>query len=375
VRGHRSENAGIRLADRLYVNKSSATTAAWPERDVRAPSSIGLSKWPRTRGKAFLNRSNYLTLRQEPATYTNPILPAHSANPWMIFHNGRYYYCESRNQTAIHIRKSNNITDVAQEGGACVWTPPRHGQRNLVVRAPELHFLNGKWYIYFAANGGENENYRMWVLESQYSDPIGPYTERGCLETGGCAADGTVLTMDDGRLYFIWSGWPGKTLGRQNLYIAPMKDPCSLAAERTLICQAEQEWETVDTAIVEAPQILKRNGMIFVVYSANGSWTVDYCLGLLINRDGDVMNPCSWEKRGPVLGKTPEVWGVGHCSFVRSPDQTEDWILYHAKSKQKKGWLDRRVHAQRFSWYHDGLPHFGRPLQAGIAFPTPSCDI
>jgi len=92
-------------------------------------------------------------------------------------------------------------------------------------------------------------------------------------------------------------------------------------------------------AIAEGPQILKRNGMIFVVYSASGSWTVDYYLGLLVNRSGDVLNPKAWEKQGPVFQKTSEVWGVGHCSFVRSPDQNENWILYHAKSKQKKGWL------------------------------------
>ena len=38
----------------------------------------------------------------------------------------------------------------------------------------------------------------MWVLESQTSDPLGKYIDRGCLETSAWAIDGTVLSTDDG---------------------------------------------------------------------------------------------------------------------------------------------------------------------------------
>jgi len=102
--------------------------------------------------------------------------------------------------------------------------------------------------------------------------------------------------------------------------------------------------------------------MIFIVYSASASWTVDYCLGMLVNRGGDVLNPKAWEKRGPVFQKTEHVWGVGHCSFVTSPCQTEDWIVYHSKSSRKEGWTDRDIHAKRFHWTQDGLPDFGQPV-------------
>jgi GH43 family beta-xylosidase len=318
------------------------------------------------------NSSGSLSLIQESATYTNPILPAHAADPWMVQHEGAYYYCESRNQHTIHVRKSKSITDVVQDDGACVWSPPYYGMNSKNVWAPELHFLNGKWYIYFAADDGENENHRMWVLESEGTDPQGKYIERGCLETDGWAIDGTVLQMDDGKLYFIWSGWPGKVNGRQNLYIAPMQDPITISGPRVLICSPDLPWETVDMAIAEGPQILKRNGKVFLVYSASGSWTVDYCLGLMVHTSGDVLEPAAWQKHGPVFQKTSEVWGVGHCSFVKSPDQNEDWILYHAKSKRKKGWLDRHVHAQSFTWDAKGFPNFSVPIPAGVPLPIPA---
>jgi GH43 family beta-xylosidase len=125
-------------------------------------------------------------------------------------------------------------------------------------------------------------------------------------------------------------------------------------------------------AICEGPQILQRNGRVFIVYSASGSWTEDYCLGLIELTGRDPLHRSSWEKHGCVFRKTEHVWGLGHCSFVQSPDGTEDWIVYHAKSKRKKGWTDRNVRAQKFTWTEDGLPSFGEPVAAGISLPVPS---
>src|SRR3954453_2923793 len=46
------------------------------------------------------------------ATFRNPILPAPSADPWVIQHDGWYYYCESRQQDSIWIRKARCFTDL-----------------------------------------------------------------------------------------------------------------------------------------------------------------------------------------------------------------------------------------------------------------------
>jgi GH43 family beta-xylosidase len=122
--------------------------------------------------------------------------------------------------------------------------------------------------------------------------------------------------------------------------------------------------------ICEGPQVLRNNGKVFIVYSASGSWTEDYCLGLLTNSDGDVLNPASWHKRPtPVFQKTEHVWGLGHCSFVKSPCRTEDFIIYHSKSSKAEGWADRDVHAKRFTWASDGSPEFGIPSPRARTLP------
>jgi GH43 family beta-xylosidase len=280
----------------------------------------------------------------------------------MILHEGFYYYCESRkSDRAIAIRKAKSIATISQDPGTIVWHTPETGPNSRSVWAPELHRINGRWYIYFAADNGHNVNHRMWVLEGESDNPLGPYHCRGQLQTEGWAIDGTVLRLEHEQLFFIWSGWPGYRNGRQNLYIAPMHDPLTIAGPRQLLTTPNKRWERIGMPICEGPQVLTRNGSIFIVYSASASWTTDYCLGLLSYRGGDLLNPLSWEKHGPVFQQTEQVWGVGHCSFVKSPCQTEDWIVYHSKSQKTKGWQDRDVHAKKFIWAANGLPDFGTP--------------
>jgi len=211
----------------------------------------------------------------------------------------------------------------------------------------------------------------MWVLECTGSDPRDKYLCRGPLNTSGWAIDGTIMTVDNGRKYFLWSGWPGKKNGVQNIYISSMRDPATLSGSRVMISTPDQPWERVAMPICEGPQVLKRNGDIFVVYSASGSWTPDYCLGLLHNRGQDVLNPDAWRKHGPVFKKTEQVWGVGHCSFVKSLCQTEDWIVYHSKTSLKPGWEDRDVHAKPFTWDSDGFPDFGAPVPRNTPLVSP----
>ena len=115
--------------------------------------------------------------------------------------------------------------------------------------------------------------------------------------------------------------------------------------------------------ICEGPQVLRRNGNTFVVYSASGSWTADYCLGMMVLEDGlDPMVASNWSQGGQVFARNAFACGVGHCGFVSSKDGEEDWLIYHAKTLEKNGWEDREVRAQPFRWNKRGWPVFGEPV-------------
>ena len=154
------------------------------------------------------------------------------------------------------------------------------------------------------------------------------------------AIDGTVLELESAR-YFIWSGWEGYENVSQNLYLAEMISPTEVMEEKILICEPEYDWEKQgDPLVNEGPEVIVRGNTINLVYSASGSWTHSYCLGLLTaNIKDDLKSRESWvKKETPILRSQNDVWGPGHNSFTVSPDGTEDIIVYHAARWEGAGW-------------------------------------
>jgi GH43 family beta-xylosidase len=312
-------------------------------------------------------------------TFTNPIVEQDAADPWVIWKDG-YYYFTFTEGGHISIWKSRSLTQIDRGKKVTVWRPSEENRYRWNIWAPELHWLNGKWYIYYAADDREDANHRMFVLESTSDDAQGSYVEKGMLKPSGdrddrWAIDGTILQHLD-KMYMVWSGWPSETGGLQNLYIAEMENPWTLRGPRVLLSTPETVWEW---KINEAPQILQRNGKIFVIYSGNGAWTPRYAVGMLQHTGGDILNRANWKKSlDPVflshVGPEGGVYGPGHCSFTRSPDGTQDWILFHARLRDGDGWPGRKTFAQPFTWNADGTPNFGRPIAAGVPLPVPSAE-
>ena len=144
------------------------------------------------------------------------------------------------------------------------------------------------------------------------------------------------------------------------MFISKMADPITLVGERLCLTSPEYPFETKDGLINEGPAVIKRNGRIFVTYSANDSRSDDYCLGLLTFTGGDILDINNWEKsKDAVFKKTDKIYGPGHNSFV-SADGI-DYIVYHANVVSGWGWGRRNVFIPPFSWDSKGYPFFGSP--------------
>jgi GH43 family beta-xylosidase len=315
------------------------------------------------------------------ATIANPI--GTGADPWIVRHEGRYYWTLTDTERGVAIWCSDNPASLGKR--KIVWRAPATGPHSNEIWAPELHFLDGRWYIYVAASDGNNATHRMIVLESATADPLGEYTFKGELYTGDnigtgeknrWAVDGTVLTYD-GRRYFIWSGWEDER-DIQWLYAAPMSNPWTISGNRVRLCANDDyQWERVGESMQgrglnEAPQILQRNGRIFLIYSASGSWQATYKMGLLELTGADPLAPGAWRKHpAPVFAPTQNTFGLGHASFAKSPDGKQDWLVYHVKQERKDGW-SRLIFAQPFRWTKGGFPDFGKPVSRDEPMPAPA---
>ncbi len=311
------------------------------------------------------------------STFKNPFA-SWGADPWVIFHEGFYYYCYATT-TKIWVKKASCLQDIFEVDKSLIWQSPPNKPYSSHIWAPELHYLDNKWYVYFAADDGHNVNHRMYVLEGKSQDPQGEYVLKGKIASPSdrWAIDGTVLVMPSGDKYFIWSGWQGSKDIQQNLYIAPMSNPWTISGKRILISTPEYDWEKKGgTPLVnEGPQILKKENRLFIIYSASGAWSDDYCLGQLILIGKDVLNKNSWvKKKTSVFASTSSVIGPGHASFTISPDGKEDWIVYHVHKYKGSGWK-RDVRIQRFEWDSKGHPYFGEPVSVETELKAPSAKL
>ena len=321
------------------------------------------------------------------ATFTNPLLPS-GPDPWSIYHDGYYYYTNST-PNSIKLWKTRSLADLKTAENKVVWTPPTAGPNSHDIWAPELHYLNKRWYLYYAADAGTNQTHRLWVLENSAADPLtGTWVDKGQLTdaTNKWAIDGSVFE-NRGQLYLVWSGWEGDVNGRQNIYLAHLRNPWTIDSPRTLVSTPTYPWEKygdlnspdnpAHVDVNEGPEVLHHGPDLVLVYSASGCWTDTYALGAVkASADADLLQASSWTKNPEPIFKQSAATGVyatGHNSFFKSPDGTQDWLLYHANAQPGQGCGNfRSPRAQPFTWTTQGWPSIGEPVAAGQPLPRPS---
>jgi GH43 family beta-xylosidase len=285
-------------------------------------------------------------------------MPFPGQDPWIVPFEGWLLLIQSiADSRELSIVRFRDLASMHDNDEKVIWRPPRRSDHRRELWAPELHEIDGRWYVYYAASDGQNRNHRSYVLAAD--QPLGPYEELGKIADPAhdvWAIDLTVFRNDDGRLYAVWSGWEGVNDGfPQNLYIAPMSDAWTISGERTLISRPDQDWEMSVAPINEGPEILRNpeQNKLFIVYSADASWTVAYKMGVLEWLGGDVTDARSWRKLpGPIFT------GGGHGCFVEVDGAR--YVVYHRKSTSDPGWADREIHYAPLRWDADGYPIIGR---------------
>lgn len=333
------------------------------------------------RQQAIANDSRQLwkiTKLADEYVFNEPSKPD-GADPSVVLAGGKYYYCYAGSGNTVKIALLSSLENMTSFSATTIFTAPSTGMYSKEIWAPELVWVSGRWYVYFAADDGSNANHRMYVMEggTNPDNPLdGSYTFKGKIydqSNDRWAIDGTVFTYN-GNNYFVWSGWDESNNGnQQNLYIAQMSNPWTLSSSRVCISKPTDSWEkSGGSAINEGPEVLVNGSKVFIVYSAAGSWTDSYCLGMLTCTDGNFLNASSWTKSAnPVFQKTEYTFDPGHNTFVKSVDGTENWIIYHCARYSGSKWT-RSIRAQRFTWTDSGVPFFGEPIEQGVAVSRPS---
>ncbi|TCI71093.1 alpha-N-arabinofuranosidase [Exiguobacterium sp. SH0S7] len=306
-------------------------------------------------------------------TITNPLVEQR-ADPWITRHPDGYYYFTASlpDFTGIPLRRAKTLAGLTEAEERVVWNKHETGIMSANIWAPELHHIHGKWYLYFAAAREDDIfDHRMYVLENSSSNPLeGEWVEKGQVRTWceSFSLDATTFEHE-GRLYYVWAQKDPAIDGNSNLYISEMENPWTLTGPQTMIATPEYDWEKVGFLVNEGPAVLKRNGHIYITFSASAT-DHNYCMGLLrAEETSTLLDARSWTKHPePVFGtdETASQYGPGHNSFTTLDDGT-DILVYHARNyKEIEGdplWdPNRHTRVQPFMWDEVG-PVFGRPIR------------
>ncbi len=305
--------------------------------------------------------------------WPNPLI-LQRADPFIHKHTDGFYYFTATvpEYDRLELRRAKTIAGLATAEAKTIWHKHPTGIMGAHIWAPELHHIDGKWFIYFAAGEAEKIwNIRIYVLENASANPLeGEWIERGQLKTNweSFALDATTFEHR-GTRYLVWAQRDPAVKNNTDLYIAKMDTPTSITGKQVLLSRPEYDWEKLRYAVNEGAAVLIRHNRIWIAFSAAGTGA-EYCVGLLsADESSDPLDPASWTKSAaPIFGTSEEngIFGPGHNSFTVAEDGVTDVIVYHARNYREISGdplrdPNRHTRVQPLSWNPDGTPNFGIP--------------
>ena len=280
--------------------------------------------------------------------YPNPFIPER-ADPYAVkAPDGCYYFTASypafgdaeHGYDRIILRKSETVADLATAEEKTLWKAPASGSCSRHIWAPEIHFIGGKWYIFFAAGNSDDVwHIRPYVLcclgDDPYNDEWGSPVRMEASDSDEQSFRSFSLDMTyfshRNKHYVIWA----EIIGDSSLFMAEINpaEPWKLTTLPILLTKPEYDWEKVRFRVNEGASVLKTDDKIYVFFSASGTGS-EYCIGRLrASVDADLMEPSSWYKLPCPVLSTEDLTGEsgpGHNSFV-TDENGELLLVYHAR--------------------------------------------
>lgn len=307
--------------------------------------------------------------------WPNPFIEQR-ADPFILRHEAHYYFIASVPEyDRLEIRRADSLAGLRSAEPVVVWRKPDSGPFSQLIWAPELHYINGQWVIYFAAAPTRAIKdglfqHRMYALVCDDADPLSGYWQpcrRVFTHIDSFSLDATHF-VHQGKNWYLWAQKDPAIPGNSNLYLAQLINPWTIKGQPVMLSRPEYEWECAGFSVNEGPAVMRHGDRLFVTYSASAT-DENYCLGLLsIDVNADPMLAGNWQKSArPVFGTSWQnrQYGPGHNSFTQ--DETgREVMVYHARNYTEiEGdplWdPNRHTRLKTFDWRDDGTPDFGVP--------------
>lgn len=282
------------------------------------------------------------------------VLVEQRADPWTFLGDDGYYYftgsypvCGTEEERQgigydrIVLRRSKTLQGLKDAEEVTIWHADDDPSTYRYIWAPEIHQINGKWYVFFTISRSRNNPYdiRPYVLECRGNDPMDK-SNWNMRKMEPAAGDDFALSQfsldmthfeSAGIHYVAWAEKPGNGVF-SNIYIASIdpQKPWQLTSRCTEVTVPDFAWEN---PINEGPAVIKNHGNVYLCFSA-AAVNFTYCVGMLSAKEGDdLLDADSWSKYPIPLLSTDDLvnqCGPGHNSFTVD-ENGNPVIVYHAR--------------------------------------------
>ncbi|MEO2267495.1 family 43 glycosylhydrolase [Pseudoalteromonas sp. YIC-656] len=292
----------------------------------------------------FVTSALWLQLAQAQSTgvathIDNPIV-LQRADPWLVRHEqtGCYTFIgTSPKFNEIELRQACRLNDLKLAEPKVVWRKHETGPMSTNIWAPELHQIEGSWYIYYAAAPKDKPfNIRMYALKNTHADPMqGQWQEVGQIKTHLDTFSLDATTFEHrGKRYLVWAQQDKERTYNSALWLAQMDSPTTIKMPVTLLSEPTLEWEVQGYKVNEGAAVIKHGKRIFITYSASAT-DHRYAMGLLwADIDADLTDAASWHKQAEPLFETNADlgrFGPGHNGFTLAEDGKTPLMIYHSR--------------------------------------------
>jgi hypothetical protein len=273
--------------------------------------------------------------------YADPDVAVYGNEYWVFPTSSRPYaeqtYLDAfSSPDLVHWTKHPNVLTVADVSWAhrAVWAP-----------APVAR--NGRFYLYFAANDIQSDDEVGGIGVAVADRPEGPYADAlgrpliGQFHNGAQPIDQDVFIDDDGQAYMYYGGWGHSNVVKLN---ADMTSLGTFADGATFK-------EITPENYVEGPQMFKRDGRYYLMWS-EGGWTgPNYAVSYAMS--DSPTGP--FTRISKVLSQDPAVArGSGHNSVLNIPGTRTWYIFYHRRPLNLTDANQRQVSYDRVRFNPDG---------------------
>lgn len=271
---------------------------------------------------------------KEEATYSNPILGGDYPDPSILRVGSDYYMTHSsfNYYPGLIIWHSTDLIH---------WERISHALTQNVgsVWAPDLVFVNDKYFIYFPA-GGTN-----WVV---YADsPNGPWSEPVDLKLNGFIDPGHVVDDKGNRYLYLSKG-----------YVVKLTSDGLSTTEEPIFnyegWQFPKEWST-ECFCLESPKSTVKDGYYHLITAEGGTAGPATAHMVVSARAKSPYGPFENSPYNPIVhtkNRGERWWNQGHGTLVDDINGNW-WIMYHGYEKNYQT-LGRQTLMLPIEWTKDG---------------------